>query len=126
MSFFDNTSLPSLSKVMNLAAWRQRVLSGNVANASTPGYERREARFADELAAAGGMQLATTEPGHLGLQAAGDPVPQVVRDPQAKGPGIDLDQEMVALAENQLRFDLASHVASLRVAGIRAAITGHK
>ncbi len=126
MGFFDNTSLPSLAKVMNLAAWKQRVYSGNVANVSTPGYERREARFADELAAANGMALAATQPGHLGMQAAGEPVPLVVRDPLAKGPGIDLDQEMVALAENELRFDLAARVATLRVAGIRAAITGHK
>jgi len=126
MGLFENTSLPTLAKMMNLAAWKQRVYSGNVANASTPGYERREARFADELAAANGMQLATTEPGHLGTPAAGDPVPQVGRDPLAKGPGIDLDQEMVALAENELRFDLAARAANLRVAGIRAAITGHR
>ena len=44
----DNTSLV-LNKMSELAMERHRVISNNIANATTPGYKRRELSFEAEL-----------------------------------------------------------------------------
>jgi flagellar basal-body rod protein FlgB len=129
MRLFDKTSLPALERAMTLAAWKQRAHASNVANANTPGYERVEARFSDVLAATEGPQLGVdkTAPGHLDPSS---PVPNPVQvhvAPAANGgTGVELDQEIVALAQDELAFDLEARVAALRLAGIRASITGRK
>jgi flagellar basal-body rod protein FlgB len=125
MRIFDNTSLPALARVMNLASWRQKTYASNVANATVEGFQRQDANFASQLAAQGGLQMDATQPGHAGSPANEDPTVLVRPDPKAE-PGVDLDQEMVALAENQMHFDLAARVTSLRVAGIRTSILGHR
>lgn len=125
MRIFDNTSLPALARVMNLAVWRQKTYASNVANANVEGFQRQDASFASQLAAQGGLQMEATQPGHAGSPPADDPTVLVKPDRTAE-PGVDLDQEMVALAENQMHFDLAARVTSLRVAGIRTSIVGHR
>lgn len=125
MRIFDNTGLPALARVMNLAAWRQKTYANNVANAGVEGYQREDANFASQLAAQDGLQMTATEPGHASSPPADDPAVLVKPDPKA-GPGIDLDQEMVALAQNQMQFDLAARATSLRIAAIRSSIVGHR
>lgn len=115
---------------MTQNAWKQRAHASNVANASTPGFERLEARFSDALAAAGGPNLGVekTQPGHLDPGAA-TPGGGVSLQPVVGPDGdrqVDLDQEVVALAQDQMSFELAARVASLRIAGIRASITGRR
>ncbi len=41
---FSKTSLPTLRRVMDFAAIRQRVYAGNVANAEVPDYKRKDVR----------------------------------------------------------------------------------
>lgn len=125
MRIFDQTSLPALARVMHLAASRQKTYANNVANADVEGYRRQEVTFASQLAAQGGLQMEATQPGHAGAAPGEDPAVLVKPDPAA-GDGIDLDQEMVAIAGNQMHFDLAARVASLRIAGIRTSIVGHR
>lgn len=130
MRLFGRTSLPALERVMTLSAWKQRAHASNVANANTPGYKRLEARFSDVLAAAGGpgMAVEKTDAGHLdpATPAPGSPI-ALHQAPAAGGSSeVELDQEMVALAQDQMSFELAARVASLRIAGIRASIMGRK
>ena len=126
MRIFDNTRLPALARVMNLAVWRQKTYANNVANADVGGFQRQDANFASQLAAQqGGLQMEATQSGHAGSPPADDPT-VLVRPDRTAEPGVDLDQEMVALAENQMHFDLAARATSLRIAGIRSSITGRR
>lgn len=125
MRIFDQTSLPALARVMHLASWRQKTYANNVANADVQGYRRQEVNFASQLAAQGGLQMEATQAGHAGTAPSADPA-LVVQPDAAAGEGIDLDQEMVAIAANQMHFDMAARVASLRIAGIRTSIVGHR
>lgn len=110
---------------MDLSAWRQRVYASNVANAATPGYRRQEVRFADELRRAEGRSLAlkVTQPGHLGHPRAQTPAVEIYEDTSADGSsGVDVEREMVSVAENQLRFSLAARLASLRIQALRSSV----
>jgi flagellar basal-body rod protein FlgB len=124
MRFFDGTSLPALSRAMHLASWRQKTYASNVANAAQDGWVRRDVRFT-EVAAQAGPRLAATQPGHAVQPVTAEPALRLESDAPAS-PGIDLDREMVALASNQMRFELAARAAALRIAGLRSAISGRR
>jgi flagellar basal-body rod protein FlgB len=112
---------------MDLSAWRQRTYAANVANAGTPEYRRRDVKFADELKSAGSrsVHLAVTHEGHMGSAGNAGPGVEVYEVPPEEGPdSVEIEKEMVSLAENQLRFNLAARLASLRIQGLRASIRG--
>lgn len=124
---FSKTSLPDLRRVMDFAALRQRIYAGNLANAEAPGYKRKDVEFEAEMTRAQESALApaTTDARHIGGGAKADRPFEVVEDEGPDGEaGVNLETELVALAENQLRFNLAARLAAMRVAGIRASIRG--
>ncbi len=124
---FQRTVLPDLERAMDLRAVRQRTYASNLANVSTPGYERKEARFVDELREAERqVRLRATDPRHFGVAS---PRPEVeIRPARDIGgePDVDLDNEMVAIARNKLEFDLAARIAILKIAGLRSSIHGRR
>ena len=121
---FDKTALTALRSMMDLSALRQRAYSANVANASTPGYQRQDVKFADELRKSNASKLSVraTHPGHLRSARATSETPAIRRDPVE--PTVDLEKESVALAENQLRFSVAAKLAALRIQSLRSSIRG--
>ncbi len=124
---FSKTALPALRKVMDLSAWRQRTYAANLANAETAGYKRQEVDFANELRSARGrsVQLRATHPGHLGSgRGLAQDVEVYEASSEEGSSSVEIEHEMVALAENQLRFDLAARLASLRIQGLRSSIRG--
>lgn len=112
---------------MDLSAWRQRVYAGNLANVNTPGYRRKEVDFASELKKADGkgLNLKVTRAEHIGTATARGAVLEMREEADAGEPaGVDVEKEMVAVAENQLRFHLAAHIAGLRIQSLRGSIRG--
>jgi flagellar basal-body rod protein FlgB len=117
------TDIPILSMLRTRLDWtqsRQKVLAENVANADTPGFQARDLsplKFepAGETPAAGGVgpvTLATTEKGHLpGL--AGSAAPFHSRsdghyEVRPTGNAVNLEEEMMKVAANQMDFQTAS------------------
>jgi flagellar basal-body rod protein FlgB len=113
---FDGT-MQVLDKVLELRSRKLEVISANIANAETPGYSRLRMDFEDALSAAvsdsdAGMRA--THPRHLPRGAAGG-VEAVeascYREMDQSGIGdrnnVSLDQEMVDLGENQIRYEAA-------------------
>jgi len=126
-SLFQRTVLPELERTMDLRAVRQRTYASNMANVSTPGYERKEARFVDELKNVDQqVRLRATDPRHFGAESPRNDIE--VRDSADVGgdAAVDLDNEMVAIARNKLEFDLAARIASLKIAGLRSSIHGRR
>ena len=124
---FASTGLADLQRVLDLAAMRQQAYASNIANANVPSYQRLDVPFAEELARSTRLHMATTHPGHAQSSAGGngsyDIVP-VAEDGESAE--VDLDTEMVAVAENQLRFSLAARLAAMQIAGLRASIQGRR
>lgn len=120
MSLFD-PSLRILSHAMDIRLQRQEVLSGNLANVDTPGYQARDVAFEESLQGA----VAASDPGHQTnspssfefLQATG-------RDTiQTKDANGDLDATMAALSENAMSYAAATKAASKKLAILRYAAT---
>jgi flagellar basal-body rod protein FlgB len=101
----------SLDRYMTLVSVRQKLVASNVANADTPGYKTQDIDFESELhnAAAGTSPVVNAVPG---LRVKND------------GNNVDLDREARLLAENALRFSVASNLLRTQLKTVRMAIEG--
>ena len=98
-----------LERYMDLLAARQKLVASNIANADTPGYKTRDIDFQREF-----QSVLADGPPHAveiaGLQARND------------GNNVSLDREARLLAENALRFSLASNLLRAQIRAVRSAI----
>ena len=97
-----------LERYMDLLSARQKLVASNIANADTPGYHTRDLDFQTEFLSAGG----------------GMPYASEVADLRIKNDGnnVSLDREARLLAENALRFQVASQLMKTQVRVVRSAI----
>lgn len=140
MKIFNNTNIPLLSKALDTYSLRQHVISSNIANINTIGYQAKRVRFEDELQSAtrgerGGS--GTTHPRHIPIDAGKttEIQPRVVEtqddireenDSLASGVNnVDIDQEMAEMAENQIRFRFTARMISGAFKGLQKSIRGH-
>ena len=87
---------------------RQGILAENIANADTPGYHTRDFDFQSEFLSAAGGPPRETEVPDLAIKNDGNDV--------------SLDRESRLLAENALRFQLASNLLRAQIRVVRSAI----
>jgi flagellar basal-body rod protein FlgB len=99
----------SLERYMDLLSMRQKVVASNIANADTPGYKTKDLDFQSQFQAA--MEGADPGPGEVaGLNTKSD------------GNNVNLDREARLLAENALRFNLASSLMREQLHLVKEAI----
>lgn len=126
---FDKTGVPRLRNALDLAAARQKLLTQNVANSETVGYKRKDINFQAELQAAmgsgGHLSMKTTRPGHVG-GVAQTRTPKVNEDkiPAGQKNGVDIDREMVNVAQNQMEYNVAAKLVRQKFDALRTAIRG--
>ena len=97
-----------LEHYMDLLSTRQKLVASNIANADTPGYHTRDIDFQFEFENAVAGEPQTSEV--AGLQMKND------------GNNVSLDRESRLLAENALRFNVASNLLRVQIQSIRSAI----
>jgi flagellar basal-body rod protein FlgB len=98
-----------IEQYMNLVSARQKLVASNIANADTPGYQTKDVDFEKELQS----QMSGAKPNVIevsGLKNKND------------GNNVDVDREARLLAENALRFSVASQLAHSEISTIRTAI----
>jgi flagellar basal-body rod protein FlgB len=113
MSLADTTQL-ALETAMRGAWTQQTLLTNNIANANTPGYQREDLNFHSALSEALASGRA---PESVSL------TPEV--QPGASGPegnGVDVDQESATLAENGLEYEALVQVMGTRDEILRSAM----
>lgn len=115
MPSFGPEAMNVLQTAMRFRVKRESLIAGNIANADTPGYRRRDISFEGVLASTR-TRLDRTHPGHLSPGGpAGDP--EVELGPRGTRPdqnGVDLDQELVTAHRNAGAFiDQANVLARL-------------
>jgi flagellar basal-body rod protein FlgB len=113
MSLLDNTQL-SLEAAMRGSMLRQNLLTNNLANVDTPGYQRQDVNFQGTLANALQAGQAPSSVNFSPVTQAG-----VVA---ADGNGVDTAQESANLAENGLLYEDLTAVAAQREAILKTAI----
>jgi len=110
MSIFGDQTMFMLSRGLDVAALRQRVIAHNLANLNTPNFKRSTVSFEETLARAQSSALAPRRTHERHLSPAAAPAePQVVTDQSAvrrlDGNNVDLEREMLTMVTNQLRYN---------------------
>ena len=100
-----------LEHYMDLLGKRQQLVAANIANADTPGYKTKDIDFQFEFMS----QLSGGAPNVI--EASGLPV-------KNDGNNVNMERESRLLAENALRFNLASNLLRGEIKSVRAAISG--
>lgn len=131
MIYFGDSTLGTAHAWLRGLSQRAQAISDNIANIDTPGYVPKEVPFETELRrqlGRAGRTLATTHPRHyatgrssggLGLQQV-----QLLTSARRDGNSVDIDAEMIELAETQMRYQAAASAISNRVEILRTVIRG--
>jgi flagellar basal-body rod protein FlgB len=99
-NLIDNDQTKLLGKYLDLSVYRQGLLSSNIANIDTPGYQTKDIDFKGELQRS--MHSATDESQAFGPTVRS--VPDLTARPD--GNNVSLDREAMMLSETQLKFRL--------------------
>jgi len=94
---------------MSLLSERQKLVASNIANADTPGYKTKDIDFAAEFA----NQMSGAGPSVIeapGLRSKND------------GNNVNVDREARLLAENALKFNIATQLARSEIQTLKSAI----
>ncbi|MBE3590244.1 MAG: flagellar biosynthesis protein FlgB [Firmicutes bacterium] len=147
-AIFQTPDVAALSAGLEVLSLRQRLIAQNLANVDTPGYARLDLDFGQAFAAAlaaetgtagspgatalagpagvpGATVLASAAPAlPAGASLAGAVQPAAGLAFKVDGNGVDLDQEMVELAETGMQYEAASQLLALAFGRLRTAVTG--
>jgi flagellar basal-body rod protein FlgB len=99
-----------IERFLTLLSARQKLVSSNIANADTPGYKTKDVDFQIEFEKSLDPNWKPAVVDTPGLSARND------------GNNVDMDRESRLLAENALRFNIASNLARAQLRTIRMAI----
>jgi flagellar basal-body rod protein FlgB len=103
-----------LSEYLDLAAYRQSLITSNLANVDTPGYRTRDIDFEKEL------RQAEVQTGSGAQQPRVIEVTGLMVRPD--GNNVSLDREGLLLAQTQLQFRLGVELLRRQFQGISTAI----
>jgi flagellar basal-body rod protein FlgB len=96
-------------RYMTLLSERQKLVASNIANVDTPGYHTQDIDFQSEFENASAGETANViEPGNLAMKSDGN--------------NVDLDREARLLAENALRFQIATNFARGELSDVKLAL----
>ncbi|HIQ04485.1 MAG TPA: flagellar basal body rod protein FlgB [Anaerolineae bacterium] len=119
-----------LERALDGLALRQQVISNNIANVDTPGFKASEVSFEQvlrrQLADDATLSLERTHQRHLAAstqasEATGDIWVTVRSDTTLRNDGnnVDIDREMVELAETAIRYHAVARLMARRLAILR-------
>ena len=114
-------------QALNLLEQRLGLISGNLANASTPGYKARDLDFTQAMQAVEkDAQGASPAKGHLPLRGAGagHVMYRTPLQPSLDGNTVDAQTEKAAFAEAAVRYESTLSLLSRRISGLRAVLKG--
>jgi flagellar basal-body rod protein FlgB len=115
LNLFDTTQL-GLERAIVGAGMRQATLAGNIANANTPGYQRRDVDFHGALSAA--MKDGNSAIKQVSFTAATVPGSTM----RADGNSVDIDTETAGMAANALEYQALISVSGARIDIIESAM----
>ena len=114
MTLFTDGVQRALERAMDGVALRQRVMSQNVANAMTPGYQAQKVEFEGALADALRSGQSADQ---VSLAVTGTGAPS-----REDGNNVELETEATGLMKSGLQFDALVQAANYRHNVLRAAV----
>lgn len=112
MKLLENQHTALLARAMDAYALRQKITASNVANLDTPGYNKRSVSFEQEL-----LKAADSDMGQSTIDSVR---PEVVETDQAPV----LEEEMLEMADTQVRVNMVTRALRQNFELIRSGITG--
>lgn len=106
-------SIDLLQKIMDICAYRQKILASNIANADTPNYKAKDIDFQSELKKA----LEAGQVSHSIIEAS-------TTMPNRDGNTVNIEVEMTKLTETLLLYNSATQILSTRIRMLKDAIKG--
>lgn len=129
MSIFGKVD--QLSTGIGASQMRQDTILNNIANVDTPNFKRSAVEFENLYKSAldsDGFAEKRTREKHMTFGVDGDTIPRVVQDNvtsmRMDGNNVDIDKEMVDLAENVIYYQALSNQATAEFKMLNTAITG--
>ena len=117
-------------QALKLRAFRNEILSSNIANADTPGYKARDIDFAEALRSAGNgrvmlhrtseLHQAAWSTNKLGAQVQY----RVPSQPALDGNTVETDVEQAAYAENMVQYRASLRFLDGTIKSLRYALKG--
>ena len=101
---------------LGLQSRRLELISANIANADTPGFQARDVDFA--------KALSQQQPANV-LRTGAHDYQRFSAQPSLDGNQVDLPMEQAAFADAALRYQASLQFIASRVRGLMTALTGH-
>ncbi len=111
----NSANVNNLSRGLEAAGLRQKVLANNIANVNTPNFKRSEVVFETLLAKelygddSGRLDMVRTNDKHLPMNSEGGARAAMVQDNtttmRTDNNNVDIDVEMANLAKNQIYYN---------------------
>jgi flagellar basal-body rod protein FlgB len=94
-----------LSSMLDYQSKRHKLIASNIANIDTPGYRSKDltfqCRFTEQMENKNNVKMVRTHKGHLSNTGRGE------FDVVNSGEKVNIDKQMVKLAENNLMYNLS-------------------
>ena len=125
------SDIPLFSMLRTRMQWhqeRQKVLAENVANADTPNFRTRDLKpldFGSQVQAAGQVRVASTNPAHITGSAGVSTFATAGNgryDVKPAGNAVNLEDEMMKVAANQMDYQAAISLYSRSMGLFRTAL----
>lgn len=129
-AFWDKTGVNKFSKMLDVVGFRHKLIAGNIANSTTPGYTARDIDFQKEMKKALGsdqiIRMTTTSAGHIGNSGPGirPEILEHAAENESELNGVDIDKEITNMAVNQMRYTIGARILQKKMSFIRKAIKG--
>lgn len=148
-NFFETPSVQLLERAMDVTAFRNELLSNNIANANTSLYKRRDINYAASFAASyaealaqanaapdgttqddmsGDLPMVTTHPRHMtptpGITASPVVTTESGTSSRFDRNNVDVEYEMVQLSENAMFFQALTNSWNREATRLKMAIEG--
>jgi len=128
---FDKAGIPLYERLLKVVSSSQKATSANIANVSTPGYQTKQVNFKDEMkrfiVPEKTVVPQATNTRHI---SKGSPqnmvkIKEIKENDDSSGVNnVDIEKEMMNLAEGQLMYEYGSKKLARTFGILRAAIRG--
>lgn len=105
-----------LSTILDFQSKRHQVITSNIANIDTPGYKTRELVFKKQLKdfIDNGTEITMTKTDQRHLSKQSSHIFEVINSEEE----VEIDNEMVKLAENNFRYNLTIELMARKFRGL--------
>lgn len=125
---FNKVGVDKSEKYLDLSSFRHKLVSDNIANGSTPGYESKDIKFQEEFlkktSESNHIAGYTTHSNHIPTGYHTEKAPNVNRE--KIGPddinSVNIDEEIPKLAMNELRYTIGATLLQRKFEGLRKVI----